>query len=111
MNGTVEVNELLKWLAAAMATVIATTAGWLHRGQNQRIKECEERQQRHDERLQLLEMTRVAKADADLQRQGLRDEIKEFRGEINARVDGMRREMTEELRRLYDQIAKMKGSL
>ncbi len=75
MTGDIDVSELIKWVLGIVTALLA----WLYKG--------------HERRIASLEVTRVIKADADEQRRALRDEVKEFRGETNARLEGLRNEL------------------
>jgi hypothetical protein len=71
--------------------------GWLWKG--------------HENRLTSLETTRVLKADADHQRQELRDEIKEFRGDITGRFEALRADSSGRFERLSSQLTEIAGRL
>ncbi len=75
MTGSIDVSEIIRWAFAAVTALLA----WLYKG--------------HESRISSLEVTRVMKADADEQRQRLRDEVKEFRGETTVRLEFLRQEI------------------
>lgn len=79
-------SRVFGWIIAVGGSIFA----WLWKG--------------HENRLTVLEQTRVLKADADHQRQELRDEIKEFRGDITGRFEALRTDSSGRFERLSSQL-------
>lgn len=88
---SVDLTALLAWGCGAFMLVLS----WLYNRQEARLKELDKRLREHDERFT---------TNAEKSRQAVRDDIRDLRTEMNARVDDLKKDTRDSLRELITKI-------